>query len=235
MGYPGTVRRGTAQLEGDLSWVGSPQSIDYATLSGNLLLNAQNGQFLKAEPGAAKLIGILSLQSLITLDFRELFGRGFAFNTISTRATITNGMLSTKEFHMQGPSADVSMDGEVDLNRETQNLHMSVKPSVGNSISSVVAVIVNPIWGLGAFILDKILKNPLGQVLTFEYRVTGTWTKPEVAPLKAEVRSTDPAEQQSPQGQRPPHSRSPWCRWYRRRRSRRTSPPRRSSSARPPD
>jgi len=74
MGYPGTVRRGTAQLEGDLSWVGSPQSIDYATLSGNLLLNAEKGQFLKAEPGAAKLIGILSLQSLITLDFRELFG-----------------------------------------------------------------------------------------------------------------------------------------------------------------
>jgi len=199
MGYPGTVRRGTAQLEGDLAWVGSPQSLDYATLSGNLLLNAEKGQFLKAEPGAAKLIGILSLQSLITLDFRELFGRGFAFDTISTRATIANGVLSTKEFHMQGPSAEVTMSGEVDLNRETQNLHVRVKPSVGNSISSVVAVVVNPIWGLGAFILDKVLKNPLGQVLTFEYRVTGTWTKPEVAPLKAEVRNTDPAQQQSPQ------------------------------------
>jgi uncharacterized protein (TIGR02099 family) len=198
MGYPGTVRRGTAQLEGDLSWVGSPQSIDYATLSGNLLLNAQKGQFLKAEPGAAKLIGILSLQSLITLDFRELFGRGFAFDTISTRATIANGVLSTKEFHMQGPSAEVTMSGEVDLYRETQNLHVSVKPSVGNSISSIVAVVVNPIWGLGAFILDKILKNPLGQVLTFDYRVTGTWTKPEVTPLKAEVRSADSTQQQSP-------------------------------------
>jgi uncharacterized protein (TIGR02099 family) len=199
MGYPGTVRRGTAQLEGDLAWVGSPQSIDYATLSGNLLLNAQKGQFLKAEPGAAKLIGILSLQSLITLDFRELFGRGFAFDTISTRATIGSGVLSAKDFHMQGPSAEVTMSGEVDLNRETQNLHVSVKPSVGNSVSSIVAVIVNPIWGLGAFILDKILKNPLGQVLTFEYRVTGTWTKPEVTPLKAEVRSADPMQQQSPQ------------------------------------
>jgi uncharacterized protein YhdP len=199
MGYPGTVRRGTAQLEGDLSWVGSPQSLDYATLSGNLLLNAEKGQFLKAEPGAAKLIGILSLQSLITLDFRELFGRGFAFDTISTRAKITNGVLSTKEFHMQGPSAEVTMSGEVDLNRETQNLHVLVKPSVGNSISSIVAVVVNPIWGLGAFILDKVLKNPLGQVLTFEYRVTGTWNKPEVTPIKAEVRSTDPAQQQSPQ------------------------------------
>ncbi len=199
MGYPGTVQRGAATFEGNLSWAGSPQSIDYASLSGNLLLNAQNGQFLKAEPGAAKLIGILSLQSLITLDFRELFGRGFAFNSISTRATITNGMLNTKEFHMQGPSADVSMDGEVDLNRETQDLHVRVKPSVGNSISSVVAVVVNPIWGLGAFILDKILKNPLGQALTFEYRVTGTWTEPKVDRLKAEVRSADPAQQQSPQ------------------------------------
>src|SRR5258708_5113282 len=140
MGYRGTVRRGTAQLEGDLAWAGSPQSLDYATLSGNLLLNAQSGQFLKAEPGAAKLIGILSLQSLITLDFRELFGRGFAVNSISTRATITNGVLSTKEFHMQGPSAEVSMDGEVDLNRETQDLHVRVKPSGGNSMSSIVAM-----------------------------------------------------------------------------------------------
>jgi uncharacterized protein YhdP len=89
------------------------------------------------------------------------------------------------------------MSGEVDLNRETQSLHVSVKPSVGNSISSILAVVVNPIWGLGAFILDKVLKNPLGQVLTFEYHVTGTWTKPEVAPLKAEVRNADPSQQQS--------------------------------------
>jgi uncharacterized protein YhdP len=60
-----------------------------------------------------------------------------------------------------------------------------------------VAVVVNPIWGLGAFILDKILKNPLGQALTFEYRVTGTWTEPKVDRLKAEVRSADQAQQQS--------------------------------------
>jgi len=199
MGYPGTVQRGRANLEGELSWAGSPQSIDYATLSGNLVLNAQKGQFLKAEPGVAKLIGILSMQSWITLDFRELLGRGFAFDSISSRATVANGVLSTKEFHMQGPSADVSMSGEVDLNRETQDLQARVKPSVGNSISSIVAVIVNPVWGLGALILDKILKNPIGQVLAFEYHVTGTWTEPKVERLKAEVRGADPAQQQSPQ------------------------------------
>jgi len=197
IGFPRTVQRGAAQLKGDLSWAGSPQSIDYPTLSGTLRLDAQNGQFLKAEPGVARLIGILSMQSWITLDFRDLFGRGFAFNRISGSATVANGVLRTMDFHMQGPSAQVSMDGQVDLVNETQDLHARVEPSVGNSISSILAVVVNPIWGLGAFILDKILKNPLGQALTFEYRVTGTWDKPVAERLKAEVRGTDPAQQPS--------------------------------------
>ena len=180
-----------------MSWAGNPQSIDYPTLTGHLDFKAYRGQFLKAEPGAARLIGILSMQSWITLDFRELFGRGFAFNSISGSATVTNGVLRTTDFQMQGPSAEASMGGEVDLNRETQDLHVRVKPSVGNSISSVLAVVVNPIWGLGAFILDKILKNPFGQALTFEYRVTGTWEKPVAERLKAEVRGADPTQQPS--------------------------------------
>jgi uncharacterized protein YhdP len=91
------------------------------------------------------------------------------------------------------------MDGKVDLVNETQDLRARVEPAVGNSISSIVLVAVNPIWGLGAFILDRILKNPFGQVLAFEYRVTGTWEKPVPQRLRAEVRSTDPMQQQSPQ------------------------------------
>ena len=197
LGYPRTVQRGTAELTGNVSWAGNPQSIDYPTLTGHLDFKAYRGQFLKAEPGAARLVGILSMQSWITLDFRELFGRGFAFNSISGSATVTNGVLRTTDFQMQGPSAEASMGGEVDLNRETQDLHVRVKPSVGNSISSVLAVVVNPIWGLGAFILDKILKNPFGQALTFEYRVTGTWEKPVAERLKAEVRGADPTQQPS--------------------------------------
>jgi uncharacterized protein (TIGR02099 family) len=198
MGFPRTVQRGTAELTGNLSWAGNPQSIDYPTLSGHLDFKAYKGQFLKAEPGAARLIGVLSMQSWLTLDFRELFGRGFAFDLVECSVNITNGTMTTKDFKMRGPSAQVQMDGQVDLVHETQDLHARVEPSVGNSVSSILAVVVNPIWGLGAFILDKVLKNPLGQALTFEYRVTGTWEKPVPVRLKAEVRGADPAQQQSP-------------------------------------
>ena len=138
------------------------------------------------------------MQSWVTLDFRELFGRGFAFDLVECGVNIANGTMTTKDFKMRGPSAQVQMDGQVDLVNETQDLHARVEPSVGNSISSILAVVVNPIWGLGAFILDKILKNPVGQALTFEYRVTGTWEKPVPERLKAEVRNSDTAQQQSP-------------------------------------
>jgi len=198
MGYPRTVQRGMAELTGNLSWAGNPQSIDYSTLAGHLDFKAYKGQFLKAEPGAARLIGILSMQSWLTLDFRELFGRGFAFDLVECPVDIANGTMTTKNFRMRGPSAQVTMRGQVDLVNETQDLYARVEPSVGDSISAIVLVAVNPVWGLGALILDKILKNPFGQVLAFEYHVTGTWTEPKVERLKAEARATDPAQQQSP-------------------------------------
>jgi uncharacterized protein YhdP len=197
LGYPKTVQDGTATLKGNLSWAGSPQSIDFATLSGELQLDAYKGQFLKAEPGAAKLMGILSMQSWITLDFRELYGKGFAFDSLSTKARLDNGVLSTREFHMRGPSAQVSMSGQVDLVKETQDLRARVEPSVGDSVSGIVAVVINPVWGLGALLLQKILKNPLGQALSFEYHVTGTWEKPVPERLKADVRSANAKQEPS--------------------------------------
>jgi uncharacterized protein (TIGR02099 family) len=196
MGYPRTVQGGTARLTGKLSWAGSPQSIDVNTLSGEILLNAQKGQFLKAEPGAGRLMGILSMQSWLQLDFRDLYTKGFAFESLSTRATVENGVLRTSEFHVKGASARVNMTGEVDLVKETQDLRATVEPSLTDSLAVAVAVI-NPVWGLGALILQNLLSNPIGQALTFEYHVTGSWAEPKVERLKAQVRSapvrTEPA------------------------------------------
>ena len=52
-------------------------------MTGQINLNVESGQFLKADPGLAKLLGVLSLQSLprrLTLDFRDVFSEGFAFD-----------------------------------------------------------------------------------------------------------------------------------------------------------
>ena len=76
LGMPDTLRGGKGQITGQLHWSGSPAAPHYPSLGGHLRLDMGEGQFLKADPGAAKLLGVLSLQALprrLTLDFRDLF------------------------------------------------------------------------------------------------------------------------------------------------------------------
>jgi len=182
MGYPGTMRGGHARLEGKLAWAGSPQEIDYPTLMGNVTLRVEKGQFLRADPGVAKLLGILSLQSLLTFDLRDLFREGFVFDAIASNASITKGVLTTRDFDMRGAAARVGMTGDIDLTHETQNLRLRVVPALGDSAATAATLLlkINPVTGLGALIAQRILKDPLGQIFSLQYTVTGTWSDPKV-------------------------------------------------------
>jgi uncharacterized protein (TIGR02099 family) len=185
IGYPDSVRRGSANLAGDLSWAGSPFTIDYASLSGNFTLDAAGGQFVKLEPGVGRLLGILSLQSLprrITLDFRDVFSEGFAFDKIGGRFAVNRGVMETKDLEIKGPSAKVLMSGTVNLGAETQNLKVRVQPAVGESIA-VGTMIANPIAGAVVWAAQKLFKDPLDQAFAFEYGVTGSWADPKVEKL----------------------------------------------------
>ena len=66
--------------------LGSPLSLDYPSLTGQINISIAAGQFLKAEPGVGRLLSVLSLQALprrLVLDFRDVFQQGFAFDDIS--------------------------------------------------------------------------------------------------------------------------------------------------------
>ncbi|MDK9701787.1 MAG: YhdP family protein [Sulfuritalea sp.] len=185
IGYPDAVRRGSANLAGNLSWSGSPFTIDYPTLGGSFSLAASGGQFVKLEPGVGRLLGILSLQSLprrITLDFRDVFSEGFAFDSIGGQFAVARGVMETRELQIQGPSAKVLMSGSVNLGAETQNLKVRVQPAVGESLA-VGTMIANPLAGAVVWAAQKILKDPLDQAFAFEYGVTGSWVDPKVEKL----------------------------------------------------
>jgi len=153
-------------------------------MSGNLVLQAVKGQFVKMEPGIAKLLGVLSLQSLprrITLDFRDIFSDGFAFDEMLGTVKIERGVMATENFRINGPSARVMMAGSVDLARESQNLRVKVSPNISDSLSVVGGLAAGPIAFLAAFIAQKVLKDPFDDIVAFHYNVTGTWADPVVA------------------------------------------------------
>lgn len=183
-GMPGTLRGGEGKLEGDLAWRGSPFAIDYPSLAGKLKLSTSKGQFLKADPGVARLLGVLSLQALprrITLDFRDVFSEGFAFDSVTGTADVEAGVLTTRDFKMRGVNANVLIEGTADLRQETQNLHVLVVPDVNaGSASLMYALLANPAVGLGAFIAQWVLRDPLSKAFSHEFDVTGKWSDPQV-------------------------------------------------------
>lgn len=190
-GFADVLRGGKGKMEGDLSWKGLPFSLDIPTLTGQFNLNIAAGQFLKVDPSAAKLLGVLSLQSLprrLALDFRDVFSEGFAFDGVTAAATITQGVAKTDNFKMRGVAATVLLDGTADIAKESQNLHVVVIPEINVGAASVVyGLAVNPVIGVGTFLAQLFLREPLMKAFTFEYQVTGPWKDPVVTKLTRKV------------------------------------------------
>jgi uncharacterized protein (TIGR02099 family) len=179
-GQPDTIKGGEAKIDGRLNWAGSPHEFDIRRLDGNLTFEATKGQVLKVQPGVGRLFGLVTLQSLprrLSLDFRDLFSDGFAFDQISATAKISNGIVRSDDFFMTGPAAEASIKGETNLKTETQRLKVKVTPHISDSLS-LAALVGGPIVGAAAFVAQKILKDPFNKIASSEYVIEGTWDNP---------------------------------------------------------
>ncbi|MNT20486.1 hypothetical protein D3C72_1557960 [compost metagenome] len=187
LGLPHTLRDGKGKLEGRVAWRGSPLSIDYPTLSGKLSLDLENGQILSVEPGAARLLGVLSLQGLLrfaTLDFRTLSGRGLLFDRITGGGTIENGVGTIQEFQLRSPQVMASMAGTANLLRETQDLRVEVVPRINATSTSVAAAFINPVLGIGTLAAQLLFADEFSKVFTQHYRITGSWANPQIGKVE---------------------------------------------------
>jgi uncharacterized protein YhdP len=200
-GRGGLVRGGKGRIEGSIGWIGAPLAIDYPSLSGNLRADIERGQFLKVEPGAGRLLGVLSLQALprrLVLDFRDVFSEGFAFDFVRGDARIEQGVLFTNNLQMKGVNAAVLMEGSADLAREQQDLKVVVVPEINAGTASLIATAINPAIGLGTFLAQFLLRQPLQSATTQQFHITGSWADPQVDKIEraqppAAAAARDPA------------------------------------------
>ncbi|QNK74562.1 TIGR02099 family protein [Variovorax sp. PAMC28562] len=182
-GMKDVLRRGKGKLGGDVDWQGSPFSLDYPSLNGQLQVDVESGQFLKADPGLAKLLGVLNLQALprrLTLDFRDVFSQGFSFDFVRGDARIVDGTATTNNLQMKGVNAAALLEGSADIARETQNLRVVVVPEITAGTAALVATAINPAIGLGTFLAQWLLSKPLSAAATQEFQIEGSWTDPKI-------------------------------------------------------
>ena len=186
-GMVDVVRRGKGKMEGQVAWAGSPLSFDYPSMTGQFNVNIESGQFLKADPGLAKLLGVLSLQSLprrLTLDFRDVFSEGFAFDFVRGDVGINQGVASTNNLQMKGVNAAVLMEGSADIAKETQNLKVVVVPEIDAGTASLIATVINPAIGLGTFLAQYFLRRPLIEAATLQIHIDGGWADPKITKVE---------------------------------------------------
>lgn len=181
LGLPAELNKGHGTLAGNLDWHGTPGAIDYGSLRGALALTLHDGQLPKLDNGAARLLGVLSLQGLarlVTLDFRSLIGEGLPFDTLTGTSTVRDGVARTDDTRLESPAVRVRMRGSVDLGAQRQQLLFTAIPHANAASASLAAALVNPVLGLGTLAAQLVFAPALSRTLTHCYAVDGTWHAP---------------------------------------------------------
>jgi len=192
LGMKGVLRKGRGKMEGQVAWMGSPITLDYPSMTGAFTVNVESGQFLKADLGIAKLLGVLSLQALprrLTLDFRDVFSEGFVFDFLRGDIAIEQGIAKTNNLQMKGVNAAVLMAGQADIVKETQDLKVVVVPEINAGTASLIASVINPAVGLGTFLAQMFLRKPLIEAATQEFHIDGAWVDPKITKVERKVAS----------------------------------------------
>ena len=100
---------------------------------------------------------------------------------------------------MRGVQAVVLMEGQADLIKETQDLHVFVIPDVNAVGASLAYAAINPVVGLGTFVAQMMLRKQVSEAATQEFLVKGSWADPSVEKLKSQRQVPDAATAPSKQ------------------------------------
>lgn len=182
-GYGSQLLGGEGNVTLNASWQGSPTEFRLPTLSGELHLNAFNGQLLEVEPGAGRVLGLLSVAQLprrLMLDFRDLFLKGLAFNGLHGRILFGSGVANTTGITIESPAAHILIRGHADLTAETFDQMIDVNPRSGNLLTVVGAVAGGPVGAAVGAAANAVLSKPLGEIGARCYHVIGPWKNPRV-------------------------------------------------------
>ena len=185
-----SVEGGQGKITANAEWDGSPFKPKYETLTGKINLNLEKGRLLEVNTSGAQILDVLSLQSLFrfaTLDLQGSLGnivsKGTPFNSINASFDISNGIAQTKQFTMSLDQARVAMTGQINIPKESQDLRVTIFPTIDATAGSLAAFAINPIVGLGALVGQYLITNQINRNLQSDYLVQGSWDKPEVIPL----------------------------------------------------
>lgn len=178
LNYQPGIKSADMRLSFDLNWSGSPRAEFFDVLDGDVAVFLGKGQLEEVEPGAGRVFGLMSIVALprrLSLDFRDVFSKGFGFDKIAGSFRIDDGKMYTCDLSLEGPAADIGIVGRADLARRTYDQTAIVSANVGNTLPIVGAVVAGPQVAAAMLIFSQIFKKPLQEVGQVYYSIGGSW------------------------------------------------------------
>lgn len=176
------------KLTFNLSWLDAPYQPSLSGLSGSASLELGAGRIVDidqtsgAKMGIGKMLSIFSLQSIprrLSFDFSDIFQKGYSFDYVKGDFTLRNGDVYTSNLSSDGPVARVDIDGRIGLKNKDYDFTLNITPYVTSSLPVAATLLTGqPLIGLAAFAVNKVISSQVSRVTTYSYRVTGPWSNP---------------------------------------------------------
>jgi uncharacterized protein YhdP len=183
LGIDPVVEGETGELSASIWWRGPPSSDWLDHLNGDVALRVDTGSLIDIDPGAGRVVGLMSIAALprrLTLDFRDVFSKGFTFDEITGSFTIQDGNAYTDNLKLSGPAAEIGVIGRTGLRDRDYQQQAVVTAEPSNMLPTVGGLLAGPGVGAALLIFTRIFKEPLKGIGRASYCVTGGWDAPDV-------------------------------------------------------
>jgi uncharacterized protein (TIGR02099 family) len=208
LGYREAVEAARASARAEVTWSGGPDANVIARMDGTLHLDLGRGQLRGVDPGAGRMLGLLSVVELprrLSLDFRDVTNEGLAFDTVRGDFEIRAGNAHTQNLLLEGPAVDVGVVGRTGLATQDYDQTIVVSGNPSGPITIAGALAGGPVGAAGALLFSQLFKGQLQGLARVYYRVTGPWANPVVERISASVGSgLVPGKDDTPEQEPPP-------------------------------
>ncbi len=179
-GITQNLKGADAIIKGQLQWDGGPHRVSMQNMEGELHADIGKGSILEVDPGIGRIFGLLNLTALqrrLSLDFSDLYGKGFSFDRMKGTFQFKDGNATTEGFQIDGPAAKIVIAGRTGLVKHDLDQDIIVIPQVTSSVT-LATTIANPVAGAALFLAQKIMGEDFNKITSYQYQATGTWDEP---------------------------------------------------------
>ena len=196
-GYQKSINEGTLTASMRLAWPGSPWAFTPPMAEGKVEIRVTDGQLVDVQPGAAgRVLGLISLNNLprrLSLDFSDLFAKGFSFDEIDGSFVLDDGNAYTNDLFVNGPAALIEISGRIGLADQDYDELVTVTPYVKTGLPLAGTLAGGPAVGAVLLVAETLLEDrlgPLNRIARKQYTVTGPWSDPVIDKIEAEPQDT---------------------------------------------